>query len=107
MAYLSEDPWDPQAIRDAARRRLAQDEGEDVARTPGGILRNAIAGAQRGSVGGPWGMLGGALSEGIGGAVVGQDKMDRFRTMTSGAGPMVKKGLSKFQDDDSALDERL
>lgn len=101
------DPWDAEEIRNAAKRQLAQDQADDVARTPGGILRNAIAGAQRGSVGGPWGMLGGALSEGIGGAVVGQDKLDRFRTATSGMGPLAKKGFDKFKEDDSILDERL
>lgn len=103
------DPFDTAAVQAAAQRRLqAQQVGagpKDTGRTALGAANNAYEGAQRGSIGGPWGALGGAVSEGLIGLVGGQKAVDKWRNMTPGPESIAKaKKAKKAYDDATALE---
>lgn len=74
--------YDPAlTAENADRYQAAKDQG----RTGMGFLNNAYGGAQRGgSVGGPWGALGGAISEGLIGLIGGQKNLEKWRRNTPG-----------------------
>lgn len=68
-------------------------QGKDIGRTPTGFMQNAYEGAGRGSIGGPYGAIGGAISEGLIGLIGGQKAIDKWRGMTPG--PQLAEKLKK------------